>query len=360
MAGTLGANNPLRYRGYVYDRETGLYYLQSRYYNPKIGRFINADAFTSTGQGLLGNNMFAYCRNNPVCRIDISGTADADCVDESNEDWEPFDDAGRGGGGGGSAWCTTLGAIDGVTFGFNMAMGSGVKGISSGMHQTCFIAGTLIQTEEGTISIEEIQEGDMVWAWNEETGEVALKKVVETYINETTELIHVFVNGEEIITTPTHPFYSPVKGWTDAAHLRAGDILVLVNGEYVVVERVQHEILEAPILVYNFQVEDFHTYYVSNAGVLVHNACGKPLKVYDSVKQSPDYNSDFQKAPNGTKKVNIKNTSLHSELNQYGRGWKKVYSDGYLWGNQASLHYFQDISGKVFGIKYVSGWSVLK
>ena len=100
----------------------------------------------------------------------------------------------------------------------------------------------------------------MVWAWDEETGEIALKEVVETYVNETDELVHVFVNGEEIVTTPTHPFYSPVKGWTDAVKLRAGDILVLVNGEYVVVEMVQHEILEAPVKVYNFQVEDYHTY----------------------------------------------------------------------------------------------------
>ena len=73
MANTLGLHNPLRYRGYVYDRETGLYYLQSRYYNPEWGRFINADNYPSTGQGLLGNNMFAYCNNNPVIRADSGG-----------------------------------------------------------------------------------------------------------------------------------------------------------------------------------------------------------------------------------------------------------------------------------------------
>ena len=74
MSNTLGEANPLRYRGYVYDTESTLYYLQSRYYDPELGRFINADAYASTGQGVLGNNMFAYCGNNPISRIDTKGT----------------------------------------------------------------------------------------------------------------------------------------------------------------------------------------------------------------------------------------------------------------------------------------------
>lgn len=141
-------------------------------------------------------------------------------------------------------------------------------------------------SEDGEKPIEEIKVGDRVWAWDEETGEVALKPVLETYVNETDELIHVFVNGEEIISTPGHPFYSPVKGWTDAVHLRAGDILVLVNGEYVVVEKVQHELLEAPINVYNFNVKGFHTYYVSGVGVLVHNSCAHQSSSWRSTKRS--------------------------------------------------------------------------
>jgi len=72
-ADTIGKYNPLRYRGYVYDTESKLYYLQSRYYDPAIGRFINADTFATTGQGLLGNNMFAYCGNNSVNNIDPLG-----------------------------------------------------------------------------------------------------------------------------------------------------------------------------------------------------------------------------------------------------------------------------------------------
>ena len=65
--------NPFRYRGYYYDTETGFYYLQSRYYDPTISRFINADSYGSTGQGFLGTNMFAYCLNNPIIYVDSEG-----------------------------------------------------------------------------------------------------------------------------------------------------------------------------------------------------------------------------------------------------------------------------------------------
>ena len=65
--------NPLRYRSYYYDDETGLYYLNSRYYNPEWGRFISADAFADTGQGVIATNMYAYCLNNPVNLVDPTG-----------------------------------------------------------------------------------------------------------------------------------------------------------------------------------------------------------------------------------------------------------------------------------------------
>ncbi len=74
MADTLGSRNSLRYRSYVFDDETGLYYLQSRYYDPEICRFINADTYAATGQGLIGNNMFVYCLNNPANFVDRAGT----------------------------------------------------------------------------------------------------------------------------------------------------------------------------------------------------------------------------------------------------------------------------------------------
>ena len=311
-------NSHFCHGSYIHDRETDLYYLQSRYYDPGMGRFINADSYPSTGDGTLSNNMFAYCLNSPTNRVDAEGSW-------SLPNWAKVAigvaviavaavaTVATGGAAAGTVvaavHCAAQGALVGaVTQGaigaasgavtgaisHRIATGSwdgagkaAIDGAATGFMEGtitgaitgaatspyCFVAGTTVLTVVGSVAIETIQKGDLVWAWDEETGEVALKEVVETYVNETDELVHVFVNGEEIVTTPGHPFYSPVKGWTDAVHLRAGDILVLVNGEYVVVEKVQHEILETPVTVYNFQVEDYHTYFVTDTGILVHNSC---------------------------------------------------------------------------------------
>ena len=72
--GDLAEINPLRYRGYYYDSETGFYYLRSRYYDPENHRFINADTYASTDSGdAIACNMFAYCNNNPVVFLDSTG-----------------------------------------------------------------------------------------------------------------------------------------------------------------------------------------------------------------------------------------------------------------------------------------------
>ena len=65
--------NPFRYRGYYYDVETGFYYLQSRYYNPEWGRFLNADGYLNANGGIIGFNMYAYCNNNPIMYVDFGG-----------------------------------------------------------------------------------------------------------------------------------------------------------------------------------------------------------------------------------------------------------------------------------------------
>ena len=72
-ASTAAAYNPLKYRGYYYDDDLDLYYLATRYYDPEVCRFITADSYVSTGQGILGYNRYAYCGNNPVVRVDRCG-----------------------------------------------------------------------------------------------------------------------------------------------------------------------------------------------------------------------------------------------------------------------------------------------
>ena len=73
LSNNFSGYNPILYRGYYYDSDLGMYYLQSRYYDAKICRFISADSYTSTGQGILSVNMYAYCGNNPVMGYDPTG-----------------------------------------------------------------------------------------------------------------------------------------------------------------------------------------------------------------------------------------------------------------------------------------------
>ena len=75
LADTVGQKNPLRYRGYYYDGETGFYYLGSRYYDSEVGRFISADdpEILEVQEDLYDKNLYAYCDNNPITRIDEDG-----------------------------------------------------------------------------------------------------------------------------------------------------------------------------------------------------------------------------------------------------------------------------------------------
>ena len=73
-ASTIGSLNPFRYRSYFYDTETGLYYLQTRYYDPAVGRFLNMDSVRyADPESINGLNLYAYCNNNPVMNVDPTG-----------------------------------------------------------------------------------------------------------------------------------------------------------------------------------------------------------------------------------------------------------------------------------------------
>ena len=156
-----------------------------------------------------------------------------------------------------------------------LAVFSGSTYSSMKKHQetlTCFVAGTMILTASGLVAIENIKAGDKVISTDPETFETAEKTVLETYIREVTTLVHLTVNGEEIVTTVDHPFYVKNQGFIKAGELIVGDELLDVNGNVLLVENFDVELTEKPVKVYNFQVEGFHTYHVGCFYVLVHNA----------------------------------------------------------------------------------------
>lgn len=320
--GEMSELNPLRYRGYYYDRETEFYYLQARYYDPATCRFINADTYSSTGQDFLGYNAFAYCGNNPVNRTDPDGEfwdtvfdivsigfSIADVVANPVDPWAwaglagdlvdlvPFvtgvGEATRAV----SAMADAADVIDDIydtakfvenaddTIDFvdNVAdakkAAANLDRCADGVH--CFVEGTLILTESGPQNIEDIDVGDYVWAANPETGELSLKCVLRLFRNYSSELCHIYILNEEYICTPEHPFYSVKDGWLKACELQSGDSILLLSGETAIVEHIYTEHLHEPVATYNFEVSDFHTYFIGEAGILVHNACGAYKIDYD-------------------------------------------------------------------------------
>ena len=125
------------------------------------------------------------------------------------------------------------------------------------------------------VAIEQIKAGDRVISTNPRTFETAEKSVLETYVRQTNKLIHLVIDGEEIVTTETHPFYVKDCGFVGAGKLQAGEHLLNANGKELLIEEFWSECLDEPETVYNFQVEDFHTYHVGEQFVLVHNASSK-------------------------------------------------------------------------------------
>ena len=164
----------------------------------------------------------------------------------------------------------------------------------------CFVAGTKISSEKGFKNIEDIKVGDRVWSEDTKTGKKALKRVKKIFVREKDSIIRLTINGETIETTQEHPFWIKDQGWIPAGCLREGDIVKLQNGQYVPIEEYKVILLEEPILVYNFHVEDYECYYVSTQKVLVHNMCAMKTPKYNN-KEITELAEQL-----GYKKTNVK------------------------------------------------------
>ena len=156
-------------------------------------------------------------------------------------------------------------------FQMSVSLVSSFTGAAS-QNMACFIAGTMVLTATDFVAIEKLAAGDKIISTNPDTLETAEKTVLETYVRQVNKLVHITINGEEIVTTDNHPFYVQGRGFINAGNLLVGDKLVSVNGEDLIIEDYYLELTEEPVSVYNFQVEDFHTYFVGDCAVWVHNA----------------------------------------------------------------------------------------
>ena len=267
-------------------------------------RFLNADdadVLEEDQDSMIEENLFAYCLNNPVNMADDDGTVawwiaaavtgaawDAAfyCVEAAitgNFSWKGLGKA------------ALKGAVTGLAFGaVGKIAGKAVKAVkvartakkAGKVKKTskvcsaltritgksfCFVAGTEVLTDRGLVPIEEIQVGDLVWAENPDTGEKALKPVLQLFVSETHELVRLLIEDEIILATPGHPFHVKGKGWVQAFDLEPGDLVTQKDGKLATVYGIWYIYSENPVTVYNFEVADFHTYFVGDDALLVHN-----------------------------------------------------------------------------------------
>jgi RHS repeat-associated protein len=319
------------FAGGLYDADTGLVHFGAREYDPSLGRWISKDPSKFGG----GANFYEYAGGDPINYIDPTGNAPRGCAGFS---WEgPIAGAIEGAvfsavmniakqalGKGCIDWGEVgnealMGALSGATFGVLGELGS----------MNCFVAGTPVTEADGKHAIEDVKVGDLVWARNEDTGQVELRPVARTFVTPDSEVLEVTLESDDgmrepIRSTLEHPYWVDGKRWVPARELALGDT-VWTNGDgrwRVAAVRT----LAERATVYNFEVEGDHSYFVGESGAWVHNACGVQLhhvfpqefanefsEIFDGTGISPD---DFTlPLPKG----------VHVEV--HSLGWNEEWGD---------------------------------
>ncbi|KPH96791.1 Hedgehog/intein hint domain-containing protein [Actinobacteria bacterium OK074] len=141
----------------------------------------------------------------------------------------------------------------------------------------CFPPGTKVATEDGPKPIEEIEVGDRVWSLDQATGQQSLQRVLKLFHHTVDRLIRVRTADGHIEATDRHRFWARERGWVEARDLRAGDTFETQDGESEKV--LGTSLVEGEVQVFNFEVEQTHTYYVyaGSVPVLVHNDCASAI-----------------------------------------------------------------------------------
>jgi len=138
-------------------------------------------------------------------------------------------------------------------------------------HLCSFSADTAVTTPDGLRPISSLKIGDLVLAYNQQTGTTGYYPITALLVHPDPTLVTLTIDGATIVTTPEHPFYTADGHWTPAGDLRVGSRVREANGSYGVVQSVI--LVQHPQVMYNLTVEGAHTFFVGTARVLVHNTC---------------------------------------------------------------------------------------
>ena len=140
----------------------------------------------------------------------------------------------------------------------------------------CFTGNTLVVTKKGLKRIDSIQEGDLILSKNIETEEIEYKPALYVYKKNTKSFINLTISGKLIEATPSHLFMIEDWGWKSAENLKAGDKILTADGEIKNVDYVEAKYYDSNIPIFNLNIDEYHTYFVSDFKLLVHNDCVKP------------------------------------------------------------------------------------
>lgn len=219
----------------------------------------------------------------------------------------------------------------------------------------CFTEGTLVETETGLAKIETIAVGSKVLSRNMETSSTDFAFVLQTFQNEATTLMHITLPNDVIISTEMHPFYTIESGWVEASALTTEHHLTNTEGNPIPILALSKELLGEPISVYNLEVEESHTYFVSKYHILVHNDC-----VYnqDSSIEDFQYLSDRIEYKDGVLIDNITGNEIVDYGQQFTKeGRRKVLKPNISYIDQNGYIYATDAQGRIMS---ASGQLVLE
>jgi RHS repeat-associated protein len=277
----------LSYTGKSHDADLGLTYFGARYFDPEIGRFMSPDPVGFVEDNPMSFNRYLYVNNNPYKYVDPDGEflnfAVKFVLDVGINVAFNYVTTGKLNVGGAlkESAIGVLNPAKTLAKGKQLSAAIAKGNRSPTCRIACFVAGTLVLTDRGYQPIETLEVGQLVWAHNPETGETALKPILNTIVN-TKDTVWKLVLEKEGLryvheVTGSHPYFvvdDLGRGtWVEVAQLKQGEWVQTLDGHQARIVSLHDT--KVVHVTYNVEVADINTYHVGLANVLVHNMdCG--------------------------------------------------------------------------------------